>query len=100
MFFVCVAAALLAGWSIEVARMFARRVAKERQRLAGGGEQTVGVVSWPAVAVILPIKGLDEDTPENVGDLLLQDYPRFRLLFAVESAEDPGIPVLARVAGG
>jgi len=104
MFFGCIAAALLAGWSIEVARMFARRVAKERQRVAGGaamperGADITSAEAWPAAAVILPIKGVDAETAANLEALLAQDYPKFRLLFAVESAEDPVVGLLAHLA--
>ena len=41
------------------------------------------------VSVILPIKGVDDDTQANVHALLSQDYPEYRLIFAVESEDDP-----------
>ena len=99
MFFVWTAAMMLACWAFEVARMFARRMAKEsaRGRQAGGMEGGAAGTR-PRVAVILPIKGVDEDTEKNIRALLLQEYPGFRLLFAVESAEDPVVPLLERMS--
>ena len=48
--------------------------------------------------VILPIKGVDQDTENNVRALLAQRYlGGYRLLFAVESADDPVVALLERV---
>jgi hypothetical protein len=92
MFFLWVAAMMLACWSVEVARMFARRMGKEAAR-----RQEPAAAESPQAAVILPIKGVDAETERNVRALLQQDYPRYRLLFAVESAEDPVVPLLERI---
>lgn len=96
MFFVCCAAIVLSGWAIEVARMFAKRIMRERHK-----EDLPTPPDRPAVAVILPIKGSpgdEADTEANLRALLAQDYPRYRLLFAVESPDDPAVPLLQRVA--
>src|SRR6476659_6278387 len=53
---------------------------------------------FPRVAVILPIKGVDDDTPENIQALLNQDYPGYRLIFSVESEEDPVVGMLEKIA--
>jgi cellulose synthase/poly-beta-1,6-N-acetylglucosamine synthase-like glycosyltransferase len=116
MFFVWLAAMVLACWAWEVGRMFSRRMQKEAGRrnadvpsVSGdggspaashlpGAEESPDPAHWPAAAVILPIKGLDEDTEDNVRALLRQDYPLYRLLFAVESAGDPVVPLLARIS--
>jgi len=45
--------------------------------------------NFPPVAVIVPIKGVDEHTSENLRALLDQDYPYYRLIFSVESSDDP-----------
>lgn len=51
--------------------------------------------SWtPPAAIIVPTKGAGPDLAENLGALLRQDYPDYEVLFAVESAADPGIPVI------
>ncbi len=99
MFFVWAAAMILSCWAWEVGRMFARRMLKESQRRAAraAGQEVDKVALWPAVAVILPIKGVDADTEENVRALLGQKYPRQRLLFAVESADDPVVALLERL---
>jgi len=88
-FFVWVAALLLAIWRFRIAQMFARRILRR-------ASQPLEPI-FPHVAVILPIKGVDDDTEENIAALLRQDYPNYRLLFAVESEEDPVIRVIERL---
>ncbi len=90
LFFVWVAALLLAIWALRVAQIFVKRGLRANiQALC---------TEFPAVAVILPIKGMDEDTAGNVEALLNQDYPNYRLIFAVEAENDPVTALLARLA--
>ncbi len=93
-FFVWVAAMLVTGWSVVVAREYARRVAREFAKKPGEKAPADAL----AVAAILPIKGVEADTQENIAALLAQEYPRFRLIFAVESGEDPVIGLLEKIA--
>lgn len=90
LFLVWLAAFVLAIWALRVAQIFARRALHMQH-------QTL-CTQTPAVAVILPIKGVDEDTAANVAMLLDQDYPKYRLIFAVESPDDPAADLLARIA--
>lgn len=48
----------------------------------------------PPAAIIVPTKGARPDLAENLGALLRQDYPDYDVFFAVETAADPGIPVI------
>lgn len=48
----------------------------------------------PPAAVIVPFKGMDLDLRANVRALCEQDYPTYRLIFVVESEDDPACPVL------
>lgn len=84
MFFVWAAAMVLSIWAVEVARMFARRVKKEAQRRTRrNAEHSDEALPWPAMAVILPIKGVNQDTENNVRALLTQQCPGgYRLLLA------------------
>src|SRR4051794_15089437 len=101
MFFVWAAAMMLSIRSVEVARMFARRVKKDAERRAARDNDTSDQqLPWPTVAVILPIKGVDEDTEANVRALLAQQYPpqsSCRLIFAVESPHDPVVALLQQL---
>ena len=82
---------LLTIWAVEVARMFARRAAKAKNATYPLPENP------PAVAIILPIKGIEEDTAENLRALLKLSYPNLRYFFSVESEGDPVIPLLRKL---
>jgi len=89
-FFVWAAALLVAIWSLRIAQVFAKRM----PRIVARPLEPV----QPAVAVILPLKGVDEDTEQNIAALLKQDYPNYRLIFTIESANDPVLPLLESIA--
>lgn len=91
LFFVWVAALLLAIWALCVAERFAVRTARN-------AANPLPIEDFPRVAVILPIKGVDDDTASNLEALLNQDYPDFRLIFTVESDQDPVVPILENIA--
>jgi ceramide glucosyltransferase len=91
--FIWVAAWLLATWGARVAqRLGVRLPRKFHQPITIRGE------TWPRVAVILPVKGVDGDTRANLKCLLKQEYPEYRLIFAVEAGEDPVVGLLKELA--
>jgi hypothetical protein len=47
------------------------------------------VVARPAIVVIIPVRGTSADLPGLWKALRAQSYPKFRVLFAVESKDDP-----------
>jgi cellulose synthase/poly-beta-1,6-N-acetylglucosamine synthase-like glycosyltransferase len=50
--------------------------------------------STPRVVVFCPCKGVDPGFKENAESILNQDYPAFRVVFIVESLEDPATDIL------
>ena len=58
----------------------------------------------PRAAVIVPVKGIDADFDLNVAAFLAQDYPSYRLIFAVASTDDPAharlTPIITASRGG
>ena len=90
-FWIWVAAMLLAIWAARIAQRFGMRLPRIVQ-------QTLPAENLPPVALILPIKGVDDDTQANVQALLSQDYPDYRLIFTVESEDDPVVALLERLA--
>ncbi len=82
-------ALLIAAWAARVAQFFNLRMPRVvEQPLA---------TKFPMVAVIAPIKGVDANTQENIAALLNQDYPHYRVIFAVESADDPVCALISSV---
>ncbi|MFA9476844.1 glycosyltransferase [Phycisphaerales bacterium AB-hyl4] len=50
----------------------------------------------PRAAVIVPFKGVEAALANNIRSLCQQHYPEYRLVFVVESADDPAYPVLKK----
>lgn len=91
LFWVWAVALLLAIWAARIAQRFGFRL----PRMA---RQPIDTLASPRVAVILPIKGVDDDTHQNIQALLDQDYPDYRLIFVAESDEDPVVALLEKIA--
>ena len=51
----------------------------------------------PAITILKPLKGVDEDLEANLRSFFRQDYPVFQLLFGVAEANDPAIGVVERL---
>jgi cellulose synthase/poly-beta-1,6-N-acetylglucosamine synthase-like glycosyltransferase len=64
-----------------------------RRRLSAG----TGLYA-PRVALVCPIKGVEEDLESNLLALTHFDYPQYEIFFAIATAEDPAYRVLERVA--
>ena len=90
LFFIWIAAMLVALWALRISQGFASRMPKIAARVLED--------AYPQVAVIVPIKGHDADTPANLRAVLSQNYPpeRWRLIFAVETADDPAVAQIGR----
>ena len=53
--------------------------------------------SWPPVTVLKPVHGLEKNQRENLRSACLQDYPQFQVVFSVQDAADPSIPLLKEI---
>ena len=51
----------------------------------------------PTVSVFAPCRGLDEGLEENLSALLRQDFPRYEVIFAVDSESDAAVPVIRKL---
>ena len=53
--------------------------------------------SWPAVTVLKPVCGLEKNQRANLRSTCIQDYPEFQVVFSVQTADDPAIPLLKEI---
>ncbi len=51
----------------------------------------------PPVSVLKPMRGLEREAYENISSFCRLDYPEYEILFAVDAAEDPVVPLLRRL---
>ncbi len=51
----------------------------------------------PFVSVFAPCRGLDEDLEENLAALLRQDFPRYEVIFVVDSESDAAVSVIEKL---
>jgi ceramide glucosyltransferase len=79
--------AWLAAHAIAVALVFAFTVRLGRP---------VRVSQGPSAAVVVAVKGHDHEFDEFLIRLFRQDYPAFRVIFAVESADDAAVPAIEK----
>ncbi len=52
----------------------------------------------PRVSILKPVKNADGPFAENIESFYRSDYPNFEVLFAVETENDPAVPVIREVA--
>src|SRR5713226_672360 len=70
-------------------------------RLRGGVRRGVRLALGafqPSIALILPVRGLDEGFDENARALLSQAYPRYRILVVADDSSDPASAQIETIA--
>lgn len=81
---------ILAGWVFWLAAwVLTRSFFSEAQRPTGSYR--------PAVSILKPVRGVDENAYQNFATFCRQDYPEYEILFGVDDANDPVVPILTRL---
>jgi len=68
-------------------------------RLRSAGRSRRAAESCPPLTVLKPVHGLEKNQRENLRSACLQDYPEYQVVFSVQSANDPSIPLLKEIQG-
>lgn len=51
----------------------------------------------PSVSLIKPVCGLEKNLYENLSSACVQDYPDYEIVYALQSPQDPALPILERI---
>jgi ceramide glucosyltransferase len=86
-----IAACVLAALNLRRSRALARLLCP------GAPDPGAAVHDLPPVSVLAPCRGVDRHFERYARTLLSQDYPRYAVLFVVESAADPAWRELKRI---
>ncbi|MDQ4120603.1 MAG: glycosyltransferase family 2 protein [Acidobacteriota bacterium] len=54
----------------------------------------------PFVSIIAPCRGWDENLKDNLRTLYRQNYPAYEIIFVVDDAEDPAVPIIEKAWKG
>lgn len=68
-----------------------------RFRTLARKKSKVSFESWPPVTILKPVHGLEKNQRENLRSTCIQDYPEFQVVFSVQDAGDPAIPLLREI---
>jgi ceramide glucosyltransferase len=52
---------------------------------------------YPPVSLLKPLKGVDPGIYESLRSHCLQDYPEYEIVFGVNQADDPAVPLVKRL---
>jgi len=55
---------------------------------------TQAFAEWPPATILKPVCGLEKHQRENLRSACIQDYPEFQVVFSVQDAGDPALPLL------
>jgi ceramide glucosyltransferase len=81
---------IVAGWAFWlIAWMLTRSFFRESPHQSGSYQ--------PPVTILKPVRGVDDHAYHNFETFCQQDYPEYEILFGVDDANDPVVPIITRL---
>jgi ceramide glucosyltransferase len=78
-------------WSI-------RSTLKKTYKDTGEGEEHLMLrTPLPAVSILKPLKGIDDNLFDNIESFCIQDYPEYEIIFALQDHNDPAYKVAGKI---
>lgn len=56
-----------------------------------------GIGKEPAISILKPLKGLDDNLFDNLASFCTQDYPEYEIIFSLQDHNDPAYKVVRRI---
>lgn len=76
----------LGAWWLIVTAAYAATIVLPRRSVAEHSP-----IRWPAVSVVVPVKGIEAELDSNLDALFLQSYADYELLFMIADPADPAV---------
>ena len=76
---------------------FARSTNSARRSRLASSRSSSAPLAFEPLSVLKPLKGRDPALEENLRSFFTADYPKFEVLFCLESASDPAYPVVEKL---
>ena len=54
-------------------------------------------INFPAVTILKPLKGIDDNLEDNLRSFFKLDYPEFEILFGINSQDDPAVEIVKKL---
>ncbi len=68
-----------------------------RFRTGAGRETHRASPAYPPLTILKPVHGLEKHQRRNLSSACRQDYPEYQVVFSVQDASDPAIPLLEEI---
>jgi ceramide glucosyltransferase len=90
-------AALFLVSSIALLVVHLSSIALSLPRLGGRQKAVPAPLDAPRITLLRPFKGLEYRQQETLGSSLTLDYPDYQVLFCVDDADDPAVPLVRQL---
>lgn len=74
-----------------------RGIGKEKDNYSSLSSPLPFHLSLPAVSILKPLKGLDDNLFDNLSSFCTQDYPEYEIIFSLQDHNDPAFKVARKI---